>query len=57
MDVRWLVLNRFLADDSGQGILEYALILSLVAVVAVASLTFLGKRANNDLSNSAALMP
>jgi pilus assembly protein Flp/PilA len=45
-----------LNDDSGQGLVEYALIISLVAVVAVASLTVLGKKASNSLSNAAAKM-
>jgi Flp pilus assembly pilin Flp len=35
----------------GQGLAEYALILSLVAVVAIVSLLFLGKDVSKILSN------
>ena len=35
----------------GQGLAEYALILSLVAVVAIVSLLFLGKDVSKVLSN------
>ncbi len=44
---------RFLKDDAGQGLVEYALIITLVSVVAVAALSVLGKKASNSLSNSA----
>jgi pilus assembly protein Flp/PilA len=43
----------FLRDDSGQGLVEYALIIALVAIVAIASLDVLGKKASNSLSNAA----
>ena len=44
---------RFLADDRGQGLVEYALIIALVSIVAVAALQFLGTKANNTLNNAA----
>jgi pilus assembly protein Flp/PilA len=50
------MLAALLRDDSGQGLVEYALIISLVAIVAVAALTVLGKKASNSLSNAAAKM-
>jgi pilus assembly protein Flp/PilA len=40
-------------DESAQGLVEYALIVSLVAVIAVAALNFLGRKASNSLDNSA----
>lgn len=43
----------FLADESGQGLAEYALIVALVAIVAIASLRVLGNKASNTLSNAA----
>jgi len=43
----------FLSDESGQGLVEYALIISLVSVVAIAALTYLGQKASNSLSNAA----
>jgi pilus assembly protein Flp/PilA len=43
----------FLTDESGQGLAEYALIVALVAIVAIASLRVLGNKASNTLSNAA----
>jgi pilus assembly protein Flp/PilA len=51
MDRRSMLL--FLEDDSAQGLVEYALIIALVAMVAVAAMRILGKRINNALSNAA----
>ncbi len=42
--------GRFLACDRGQGLVEYALVIALVAIVA---LRLLGKKANNSLNNAA----
>jgi pilus assembly protein Flp/PilA len=41
------VLHR---DDRGQGLAEYALILALIAVLAIAAVTFLGGQINAILS-------
>jgi pilus assembly protein Flp/PilA len=41
-----------LSDDSGQGLVEYALIIGLVAIAAVAGLTIFGKKLNNNIGNS-----
>ena len=35
-------MMRFLRNERGQGLTEYALIIALVAIVAVAALTLLG---------------
>jgi pilus assembly protein Flp/PilA len=35
-------MMRFFRDERGQGLTEYALIIALVAIVAVAALTLLG---------------
>jgi pilus assembly protein Flp/PilA len=45
-----------LRDESGQGLVEYALIVSLVSVVAIAALQVLGQKASNSLSNAAGLL-
>jgi pilus assembly protein Flp/PilA len=37
-------------DEDGQGLAEYALILSLIAVLAIAALTFLGSQINGLIS-------
>ena len=38
-------------EDRGQGLAEYALILALIAVLALAAVTFLGGQINSILSN------
>jgi pilus assembly protein Flp/PilA len=43
----WLAM---LKRESGQGLAEYALILALIAVVAIAALIFLGGQVNSILS-------
>ena len=51
-------LETFARDDRGQGVLEYALIITLVSVAAFASLVALGGKVNNTfLNNAAALFP
>ncbi len=56
--IRWreFVLDRFeeirnRSDESGQGMVEYALILVLIAVVVIVILTTVGHRVNNVFSN------
>jgi len=44
-------IKRFWNDESGQGLVEYALILFLVAIVVIVALTTLGKKANNVFQN------
>ena len=44
-------LKRFWSEESGQGLIEYALILFLIAIVVIAALTILGEKANNVFTN------
>lgn len=48
---------HFVRDESGQGLAEYALILGLVAVVAVAAVTLLGTNITAVLNNIAGSLP
>ena len=53
-------LRRFLhrvKKYSGQSLVEYALILALIAVVAIVVLKGLGKKVNNTLSSINANLP
>jgi pilus assembly protein Flp/PilA len=43
---------QFLADESGQGLVEYSLIIALIAIVVIAALRTLGTSAGNTLNNS-----
>jgi len=44
---------RMLKDESGQGLVEYALIIALVSIVAIASLSLLGRKMSNTLNRAA----
>jgi pilus assembly protein Flp/PilA len=43
-------LDRFLPQDGGQGLAEYALILALIAVVAIAALLFMGTQVSDKMT-------
>ncbi len=42
---------NFLKDESGQGMVEYALILALIAVVVVGAVTTLGQTVNTTFGD------
>jgi pilus assembly protein Flp/PilA len=47
------ILARLIAahrDDDGQGLVEYALIIALVALLAIVSLIFMGSQVSDKLS-------
>ena len=46
-------MRKFMKDESGQGLAEYALILALVALVAIAALTALGTNTKNKMNSVA----
>jgi pilus assembly protein Flp/PilA len=48
-----LAFYRALDTDQGQGLTEYALILALIAVVAIAALHFLGNGVKSELTSVA----
>ncbi len=48
-----LALARAVDDEEGQGLTEYALILALIAVIAIAALTLLGGKVSDVLSTVA----
>ncbi len=45
--------SKMLVNEDGQGLVEYALIIALVSIVAITALKFLGSKANNTLNNAA----
>jgi pilus assembly protein Flp/PilA len=48
---------RVLEEEDGQGLVEYALILALIAVVAILALTFLGGSVTQSLSTVGNSLP
>ncbi|MGC8634298.1 MAG: hypothetical protein ACP5VP_06485 [Candidatus Limnocylindrales bacterium] len=44
------MVARFFAREEGQGLAEYALILALIAIVAIAALLFLGGKISGILN-------
>ena len=46
-------LAALLRDEAGQGLVEYALVLALVSVVAIAALTTLGGNLTGTLTRAA----
>jgi pilus assembly protein Flp/PilA len=44
-------VRRVMRADSGQGLAEYALILALIAVIAIAALVFLGTQISGILDS------
>ena len=47
------LVKKLWSDESGQGLVEYALILALISVVAIGALTLIGTNANSILSTVA----
>lgn len=50
-------LRTFVSDDKGQDLLEYALLVALIAVVAVAAVTSAGVKVNDVFNDIVAKVP
>jgi Flp pilus assembly pilin Flp len=50
------MFKRFFLDESGQGTLEYGLVLGLIAMIAVGALLLIGNDTDSSLTSSAASM-
>jgi Flp pilus assembly pilin Flp len=50
------VIQRFLKDEQGQDLVEYALLLVFLALAAIAVLPTLGQAVNNVFSQSASTL-
>jgi pilus assembly protein Flp/PilA len=51
------MLHNFFAYEEGQGLVEYALILVLIALVVIVGMSFLGSRVNTTFSNIGTRLP
>ncbi len=47
------IMNWFMKEESGQGMVEYGLILALIAVVVIAALTLVGEQIKTVFNNIA----
>ena len=45
-----IYIMLFAPKEKGQGLVEYAIILALIAIVVIAVMTTLGKKVNNTMS-------
>ena len=50
-------LLGFLKDEEGATMVEYALMVALIAIVCIAAVTLLGSRASQTFSSAAASLP
>ena len=50
-------LRRFVADEDGQDLLEYGLLVTLIALVAIAAITGVGVHMDAMFTNMAASVP
>lgn len=49
-------IRDFWRDDSGQGLVEYALIIAVIAIVVIAALQLVGNKGNNSLMNASNIL-
>ena len=47
------MIKRFFAEEEGQTLVEYGLLISLIALVVIAVLTVMGKKISNTFNNAA----
>lgn len=45
------LINRFVREEEGQGLVEYALIIGLIAIVAIAALSLAGTQISAIFTN------
>ena len=51
------LIMLFAPKEKGQGLVEYAIILALIAIVVIAVMTTLGKKVNNTMSTISNALP
>lgn len=50
------MIKRFMQDEEGQTLVEYGLLISLIALVVIAVLTVMGRRVSNTFNAAASQM-
>ena len=51
------LVNAFLNEESGQGLVEYGLILALIAIVVIAILRIVGNKLNSTFNSIQSALP
>jgi len=51
------MITRFISEEDGQTLVEYGLLISLIALAVVTTVTLLGKKVNNYYNNVNNQMP
>jgi pilus assembly protein Flp/PilA len=51
------LMKRFLREEGGAALVEYGLLLGLIAVICIVAITLLGQEVSNAFSSIAAAMP
>ena len=51
------LMNAFLNEESGQGLVEYGLILALIAIVVIAILRIVGNKLNSTFNSIQSALP
>lgn len=50
-------VRGFIVNEEGQGLVEYALIIALVAIVVLVAITLLGRKVSNTYTNVSGALP
>jgi pilus assembly protein Flp/PilA len=50
------MIQRFLKEEEGQTLVEYGLLISLIALVVIAVLTVMGRRISNTFNSASSQM-
>jgi pilus assembly protein Flp/PilA len=56
-EVTVMLLRRLLVEDEGQTLVEYGLLVALIALAVIAALTVLGRRIANTFNRISATLP
>lgn len=51
------MISRFITEEDGQTLVEYGLLISLIALAVVTTITLFGRRVNNYYNNASNQMP
>jgi pilus assembly protein Flp/PilA len=51
------LINRFRKDEEGAALVEYGLLVGLIAVICITAITLLGNKVSNAFSSIAAALP